>query len=290
AIAGAIAWQYRRLLPARIGMAVAVSASVVWAVVLLDRAGGSYATLGAAVAVVGTLAALALLVVDRLPTNVARAALIVALVAALAGPTSYSLETASTVHTGSIVTAGPVVSTTGPGGRGAPGARGGFGGSTGQPPAFTRNGTGGPTGTTGTAPSVAQAPTGGFAGGAGGMGGLLDGATVSSTMTSLLESDAAAYTWVAATVGAQNSASYQLATGDPVMAIGGFNGSDPSPTLSEFQQLVARHAIHYFIGGGGFGGQSGGSDDASAIASWVEQNFTAQTVGSITVYDLSRSA
>ena len=46
----------------------------------------------------------------------------------------------------------------------------------------------------------------------------------------------------------------------PVMAIGGFNGSDPSPTLAQFQQYVADGKVHYFIGGGGFGGlQNGGS-------------------------------
>ena len=60
---------------------------------------------------------------------------------------------------------------------------------------------------------------------------------------------------MAAAVGSQNASGYQLATGDPVMAIGGFNGSDPSPTLAQFQQYVADGKIHYFIGGGGFGGR-----------------------------------
>ena len=41
------------------------------------------------------------------------------------------------------------------------------------------------------------------------------------------------------------------------MAIGGFNGSDPSPTLAQFQEYVADGEIHYFIGGGGFGGGPG---------------------------------
>ena len=50
--------------------------------------------------------------------------------------------------------------------------------------------------------------------------------------------------------------------------------------------------IHYFIaGGGGFGGgrrwAGGTSDDASQITSWVESHFTAETVGGVTVYDLS---
>ncbi len=83
------------------------------------------------------------------------------------------------------------------------------------------------------------------------MGGLLDAATVSAEMKTLLEADAGQYTWVAAAVGSQNASGYQLATGDPVMAIGGFNGSDPSPTLAQFQQYVAEGKIHYFIGSGG---------------------------------------
>ena len=35
------------------------------------------------------------------------------------------------------------------------------------------------------------------------------------------------------------------------MAIGGFNGSDPAPTLAQFQDVVADGEIHYFIAGGG---------------------------------------
>ena len=71
------------------------------------------------------------------------------------------------------------------------------------------------------------------------------------------------------------------------MALGGFNGTDPAPTLAEFQDLVDEGAVPYFVsGGGGFGG----SDGTSQIAAWVEENFTAQTVGSYTVYDLSQTS
>ena len=123
------------------------------------------------------------------------------------------------------------------------------------------------------------------------MGGLLDAATVTDEMKALLEANADSYTWVAATVGSQSASGYQLATGDPVMAIGGFNGSDPSPTLAQFQQYVAEGKIHYFIGGGGMGGGgrtgNGGSNCSAQIAEWVAANYTATTVGSTTVYDLS---
>ncbi|MFI5893678.1 hypothetical protein ACIA5D_26585 [Actinoplanes sp. NPDC051513] len=69
------------------------------------------------------------------------------------------------------------------------------------------------------------------------------------------------------------------------MAIGGFTGSDPSPTLAEFQAYVKAGEIRYYIGGGGMGGGRGGD---SSIGSWVEQNFTATTVGGSTVYDLTQ--
>ena len=77
------------------------------------------------------------------------------------------------------------------------------------------------------------------------------------------------------------------------MPIGGFNGSDPSPTLAQFKALVAQGKIHYFIaGGGGFGGgrSNGGSSDSSAISSWVQSTFTAKTVGGVTLYDLTSAS
>ena len=105
-----------------------------------------------------------------------------------------------------------------------------------------------------------------------------------------LKTDAGSYTWVLATVGANNAAGYQLATGDAVMAIGGFNGSDPTPTLAAFQALVTAGKIHYFIGGGGLGGGQNAAGTASAITSWVAAHYRSTTIGGTTVYDLSRAA
>ncbi|MFJ1888570.1 ArnT family glycosyltransferase [Streptomyces sp. NPDC088170] len=126
--------------------------------------------------------------------------------------------------------------------------------------------------------------------GGGGMGGLLNGASVGTEAEALLEKDAGDYTWAAAAIGSQNAASYQLATGDPVMAIGGFNGSDPSPTLAQFKRYVEDGRIHYFIAGGGMGGgrMGGDSGSSSQISSWVEKNFEKVTAGSATFYDLTR--
>ncbi|MEU1518803.1 glycosyltransferase family 39 protein [Streptomyces sp. NPDC005811] len=136
-----------------------------------------------------------------------------------------------------------------------------------------------------------QTGEGGGMGGGGGVGGLLNGASVSDEAKKLLETDSGKYTWVAAAIGAQNAASYQLSTGDAVMAIGGFNGTDPSPTLAQFKQYVTDGKIHYFISsgsGGGMGGSSSGT--SSQITSWVEANFKKVTVGSSTFYDLTQKA
>ena len=79
--------------------------------------------------------------------------------------------------------------------------------------------------------------------GRGGAGGLLGGSTPGPALTRVLAAGASTYRWVAATTGSNSASGYQLATGDPVMSIGGFNGTDPAPTLAEFQRFVAPTAI-----------------------------------------------
>ena len=111
-------------------------------------------------------------------------------------------------------------------------------------------------------------------------------------MTALLAADASQYTWVAAASGSDSASGYQLATGDPVMAIGGFNGTDPAPTLAQFEKYVAEHKIHYYIAGGGFGGGAtglgqSGTSDSTQIADWVSSHYKATTVDGVTVYDLT---
>jgi len=157
---------------------------------------------------------------------------------------------------------------------------------------FAQNGTaGGPPGFGnfgGTGPGTGALPGGTGRPGGGAMGGLLNGTTVPSALTKLLQQGSDGYRWTAAAIGANNAASYQLASDQAIMAIGGFNGSDPAPTLAQFQAYVRNGAIHYFISGGGMGGGPGGaSGTSSAITTWVSANFTAKTVGGVTVYDLT---
>jgi 4-amino-4-deoxy-L-arabinose transferase-like glycosyltransferase len=93
--------------------------------------------------------------------------------------------------------------------------------------------------------------------------------------------------WAAATVGSMMAGSLELKTGTSVMSIGGFTGSDNSPTLAQFQSYVANHEVRYFISGSREGAEprreSGAADD---IVTWVKQNFTPVDVGGTTVYDL----
>jgi hypothetical protein len=91
-------------------------------------------------------------------------------------------------------------------------------------------------------------------------------------------------------MGSTNAASYELATGgDPVMAIGGFNGNGGELSLAAFIRYVRAGDIHYFIAAGGGGGPGGGASGTTAeISSWVEAHYTAKTFGGVTVYELTR--
>jgi len=238
------------------------------------------------VLVVGFAAALLLLLTDRLPRFATAVTVGGAVAAALAGPTAYAVTTVTTPHTGSIVTAGP--NTGGPGGMGRGGVPGGGmprGGFPGGTPGELAGGKPG------------GLPPGGFPGGsdqtggrggANGMGGLLNASTPSAEVVAALRAEASSYRWAAATVGSQNAAGLQLGSGEPVMPIGGFNGSDPSPTLDEFKGYVASGDIHYFMGGGGFRGQNGGGNSGNEISSWVQANFTQVSIGGTTMYDLTQ--
>ncbi len=238
--------------------------------------------LGAAI----TAAAMLLAPAHLLVRGTAAAALSVGVVAGLAGPGAYSLATAVQPHGGSIPTAGPVSAA----------GDSGFGGPGGGPPGGVGGGTGGGTG-----------------------GGGPGGTAASSELVALLKGTTTR--WAAATTGAQSAGSLQLASGRPVMGIGGFTGSDPAPTLAQFKQWVAQGMVRYYLVGGpggpgglgGPGGRAGGPVGAagpagaggpagaagparsggpagaggSEIATWVTATFTATTVGSETVYDLS---
>ncbi|MDX8146812.1 glycosyltransferase family 39 protein [Lentzea sp. BCCO 10_0061] len=130
-------------------------------------------------------------------------------------------------------------------------------------------------------------PSNGRMGGMG--GGLLDATTPDAEVVTLLQDNADSYRWAAATIGSNNAAGLQLASGQPVMALGGFNGTDPAPTLEQFQELVRSGQIHYYVAAGRMMQGESGSDAAHDIAAWVAENYTATTVAGATLYELDAS-
>ena len=99
---------------------------------------------------------------------------------------------------------------------------------------------------------------------------------MNSDLIAYLEAHQAAGSYLFATTSSMTASPYIIATGKPVMALGGFSGSDPILTTAQLQALVANGTIRYFLlggGGGGFGG--GGPGGSSSATSWVTNTCTA---------------
>ncbi len=96
-------------------------------------------------------------------------------------------------------------------------------------------------------------------------------------------------TWLVAVASANESAAIQLTSGQPVMAVGGFNGSDTPLTLEQFKQLVKDGKVNYYaISSHGRGGGPGGGNNE--ITAWVKQTGIVVNYGGsdVTLYKLSR--
>ncbi|NEY36873.1 hypothetical protein GTU99_32855 [Streptomyces sp. PRKS01-65] len=200
-----------------------------------------------------------------------------------------------------------------PGGE-PPNGRGG--GPGGTPPGGTSGQASGGTGETGgTPPSEGGASDGGTndggagtgtdgrPGGAGGFGGGGPGGA-SSELIAYLKKHQDGATWLLAVSGSQSAAQFILGSGEPVISMWGWSGSDRAMTLGRLEELVRNGELHYVqIGGGGMGG---GSDLASEVTRWVQEHGTAveasdygadtatdaasgQTAGTSTLYRLDPS-
>ncbi|MGU3292876.1 ArnT family glycosyltransferase [Williamsia sp. M5A3_1d] len=289
---GVLCWRERDRLWVRLVLAASSVVTGVMSFVLLNRSSDFVPWLKVVVIVLAVLAAIGVLV-TRIP-RIAAVVAAVAIVMGLAGPTAYAIDTVATAKSGSIISAGPQVKGGfGPGNFGGRrgGQRGAFGPGGQMPGGQAQGGQMPPGMAPGGATPGAGAATRAEAFGAMGMGGpgggLLQGSKPTAEMVALLEKGADDYTWVAAAIGSNSASGYQLATQKPVMPIGGFNGSDPSPTLAQFQQYVRDGKIHWFIGGGRTGGGMNAEGTATAISEWVTTHYTARTVGSVTLYDLT---
>lgn len=111
------------------------------------------------------------------------------------------------------------------------------------------------------------------------------GAEPSTQVTALLR-NAQASEWAAATYTAQNAAQYQLSSQRPVIALGGWLGTDPAPTLDQFKSLVSSRRIAYFIWQQTIVDGIPLGRDAAAITEWVQSNFKGENVDGVTIYNL----
>jgi hypothetical protein len=202
-----------------------------------------------------------------------RLAAIAAVLAVLAGPAAYSIATVGRSLTGSNPLAGPAAV-----------AQAGFGGGAPQrgqrPPqgAEGRAGAASFTARAGTGPPPGAGAVGGGAAGApaGAMGSAVGKATIS-----YLEAHQGTARYMLAAVGSTTAGAVALQSGRNVIDIGGFNGSDPSPSLSQLRQLVKSGQLHYVLldsnrnGGGRFALSSSATRERD---SWIESRGTAVKV------------
>jgi hypothetical protein len=278
-IGGVLLWRERAARWVRAVLALVVAGTATWSFVLLDRSPEYLPWLRWLVLVAGVVAVLGVLVPLR-ARAVTAGTLAVIVVAGMAGPAAYTVTTVTTAHAGGIPSAGPQIAGTDGGSgfqRSAGDRQEAPGGQRQTGPGQNGPGQNGP----------GQNGPGQNGPGQNGPGQFGPGASarVDAEVVNLLRS--AGTDWSAATVGSMGAAGLALASDTDVMAIGGFNGGDPAPTLVQFQADVAAGRIHWFVGGEGRGGPGGDRGTGAQIKAWVEQTFTAQTVGGQTLYDLT---
>ncbi len=281
---------------------LAVAVTGAWAFVLLRRTPGWNPWLPVTVlgATAATVVILALMRSRRAGTVLGGRLLILAgvagLIAVLAGPAAYAATPLSTAISGNNPVAGPTAG----GGFAAPGFRvGGRGGFPGFGGGTRADYPGGEAGSGFGRPGPeASGPGADGQGGAFRDGGYRDGETgefrlggglggaggaVSRQLISYLEANRDGATWLVAVQGSSAAAGIILQTGGiPVMAMGGFTGTDAAPTVAQLEQYVKQGKLRYVLtsgrggfGGGGVGGARGGNGTVASAVSWVEQNCAA---------------
>jgi 4-amino-4-deoxy-L-arabinose transferase-like glycosyltransferase len=118
---------------------------------------------------------------------------------------------------------------------------------------------------------------------AGGFG-MPGGGTVSADLIAYLQGHQGSAKYLVAASGSQASAPIIIATGEPVVTIGGFNGQDPAPTVEELARMVADGELRYVLLGSRVGGPG---DGASALTAWVQEHGTlvdSSQTGGATLY------
>jgi 4-amino-4-deoxy-L-arabinose transferase-like glycosyltransferase len=105
--------------------------------------------------------------------------------------------------------------------------------------------------------------------GGGAFGG--DTTSVNSKLIRYLEIHQGKAKFLVAVLSSGEADSIILATNKPVMALGGFGGSDPILTTSQLSTLVKNGTIRFFLINGSSGGGFGGGSQ-SALTTWIKQH------------------
>jgi len=259
-----------------VGVACLATAWFGWQ--LLDRTPGFAAGVGPAGVVAALVATLALVAVsapqlskNAMARRIALGAAALGLGAALLAPAAYAVETMQTAYGGGDPHPGPGAASSQFGG--------GLAGLAGIVPGGGFPGGG--------------LPGGGLPGGGGrsGFGGGLATGAENEVMLDYLVANRGNAAWIVAANSSQQAGTIELATGLPVMAMGGFTGSDPTPTLDQLKSYVASGKLRFVLvdglGGGGFGG-----GDTTDRTSWVTSTCKVVDYGgsSSSLYDCAGAA
>jgi 4-amino-4-deoxy-L-arabinose transferase-like glycosyltransferase len=253
-----------------VAVGLACLGTAVFGSILLDRTPSFYPGLGA-VAIAVAAAALLALIVTALPRfagnaavkRVAVAAAAVGIAATLIAPGAYALATTGTAYGSGDPHPGP----------GAASEMGGFGGSGGGPGGQLAGGGGGQPGA------------------GGGQPGALGDSSDSALLDYLVKNQGGA-TWIVAANSSNEAGSIEIATGLPVMAMGGFTGSDPAPTLAQLKSYIASGKLRFVLAGSsGFGGVVGGDTTSTDRTAWVTSTCKLVSYGGTsTLYDCAGAA
>ncbi|MFI7632584.1 glycosyltransferase family 39 protein [Nonomuraea sp. NPDC049400] len=274
---GVAMWQaYRRSRVWAWALPLAVAVTGAWSFVVLRRT-PEWVSWLAWVVLGATLAAVAVLVLARVRAQVtvkiAAVALAATAVAGLAGPAAFAVTPLQSQVNGSNPTAGPNAGRMG---------FGRMGGGPGQFPAGEFPGGRFPEG---------QMPPGQMPGGQGqpdgqgqppgqdtgsgtertGRAGFMGGG-VSDSMVKYLLANQGAATWLVAVNSSMQASPIILSTGKPVLAMGGFTGSDPAMTVDRLKELVSSGQLRYVMSGGDRGGPGRGNTE---VTTYVQENCKA---------------
>ena len=259
---------------------------------LLARTPEFVAGLGIVAVALSAVAAVAL-VFASLPRlrgtldRLARAALVLGLVATLLAPAAYAVSTIQTAYSSGDPHPGPGTVNAGFGGGGQ--AQGGPG-SGGPPLALAGIAPAGapPSALTSSLPAGNNPSSGGGQPGAG-----MGNASTDAALVDYLVANRGSATWIVAATSAQEAGPLELATGLPVMAMGGFTGSDPAPTLDQLKAYVASGQLRYVLVDSGNGGGGGPVATSSERTAWVTSACTLVDYGGSgtgTLYDCASAS